>query len=145
MITNRLITDEDYSLLSSSLLLDEYHQGTFASFFYEEGTRCLVYEDEDGPICWVRGLPIVHNQVGMIQLDIQFLDNRDAKRNLKAMLIGFPELERLAKLNKFAGFFFTSVQLSLCKFCIKRLGFQQYTDELLVKVFQENECVSTQN
>jgi hypothetical protein len=145
MITNRLITDEDYSLLTESLSQDEYHKETHTDFFYEPNTRCLVYEDEDGPICWVRGLPIVHNQVGMIQLDIQFLDNRDAKRNLKAMLIGFPELERMAKLNKFVGFFFTSIQPSLCKFCIKRLGFQQYTDELLVKVFQENECVSTQN
>ena len=145
MITNRSITDDDYSLLSSSLLLDEHHQGTFASFFYQPCTCCLVYEDEKGPICFVRGLPIVHNNVGMIQLDIQFMDNRDAKRNLKAMLIGFPELERMAKLNKFAGFFFTSTVPSLCSFCIKRLGFQQITDDLLVRVFQENECASIQN
>ena len=137
-ITNRWITDEDYPLLAGSLFLDEYHKDTSAGFFYEEGTVCSVYEDEQGPICWVRGKPIVQNGIGIIQLDIQFFNNRDAKRNMRAMLEGFPELERKARENGFAGFFFVSDVLLLRQFCIKRLGFEAYGEDCcLVKVLQE--------
>jgi hypothetical protein len=134
MITNRLITEDDKQLLSDVLTTDEYHQGTLPSFFYEPETMCLVYEDEKGPICFVRGKPIVHERIGMIQLDIQYLNNRDAKRNLKAMIIGFPELERRAKENGFAGFFFVSTAPLLKKFCVERLRFKEVNEELLVKL-----------
>lgn len=134
MVRNRYITDDDYSLLAGSLLLDEYHKDTPASFFYAEGTVCSVYEDEDGPICFVRGKPIVQDGVGIIQLDIQYISNNDGRRNLKAMLTGFPELERKAKENGFVGFFFVSSAPLLRKFCVKRLGFKEHDEQLLVKV-----------
>lgn len=135
MITSRYIIDEDYSILAGSLMLDEHHQDTPASFFYDEGTVCSVYEDEAGIICFVRGKPIVEESVGVIQLDIQYLNNTDGRRNLKAMLTGFPELELKAKANGFSGFFFISAVPLLRNFCIKRLGFQDYGDGVLGKIF----------
>jgi hypothetical protein len=133
MITNRFITKEDYPLLEGSLLLDEFHQGTTADFFFEEGTVCSVYQDENGPILFVRGKPILYDSIGIIQLDIQYLNNYDAKCNLKAMTEGFPELEKKAKENGFSGFFFISNVPLLRKFCIKRLGFQDFGGDFLVK------------
>ncbi len=133
MIT-RYITEEDREILESSLLLDEHHNTTPSSFFYEEGTVCSVYEDEDGPVCFVRGKPYGDGPL-ILQLDIQYLNNNDARRNMKIMLEGFPLLEQRAKLNGFIGFFFLSNVPLLRKFCIKRLGFQEYGEEALVKVF----------
>jgi hypothetical protein len=137
MITNRIITLEDYNLLANSLLLDEYHKDTYPGFFYAEGTMCSVYSDEKGIVCFVRGKPIYNGSIAFIQLDIQYLNNSDGKRNLRVMLEGFPELEKLAKLNGFSGFFFESTAPLLRKFCVKRLGFSLQEDDLLVKIFQE--------
>ncbi len=138
MITSRYITPEDLPLLSDSLSKDGYHADTPANFFTEDGTVCLVYQDEAGPICFVRGMPLESNGVAIIQLDIQYLDNKDFRRNLKAMLVGFPELERRAKENGFSGFFVVSNVPLLRNFCIKRLGFQEYGDEFLVKSLIDN-------
>lgn len=140
MITYREITEDDYSFLASRIMLDEHHnKDTDAGFFYAEGTICTVYEDEAGPILFLRGKPIMYGNIGMIQLDIQYVDNSDGKRNMKAMLSGFPELEERAKENGWSGFFFTTKSPLLRKFCIKRLGFKEYENEseLLVKIFQE--------
>lgn len=137
MVTNRLITLDDYNLLANSLLLDEYHKDTFPGFFYAEGTVCLVYEDEAGPVLFVRGKPIVLENIAAIELDIQYLDNRDAKRNMRTMLEGFPPLEAKARENGFAGFFFVSEAPLLRKFCVKRLGFEEFSDNVLVKRLRE--------
>jgi hypothetical protein len=139
MITNRLITLEDYSLLASSLLLDEYHKNTDPGFFYEEGTVCSVYEDENGPVCFVRGAPIEYGNIRAIQLDIQYLDNLNAKRNMRTMIEGFPALEVKAKENGFHGFFFVSEAPLLRKFCTKRLGFEEFSENVLVKRLRKNE------
>jgi hypothetical protein len=138
MITTRFITQDDYPLLCKLIMLDEYHsKDTSPSFFYEDGTICTVYEDDAGPILFLRGKSIVHEGIGMIQLDIQYVDNKDGKRNLKAMSEGFPVLESNARENGWSGFFFTSTSPLLRKFCVKRLGFKEHDSELLVKIFQE--------
>ncbi len=133
MITNRTITEHDYPLLATSLLIDEYHKDTHPGFFYDVGTVCNVYSDDEGPVCFVRGKPIFNGTIAFIQLDIQYVNNADGKRNLRVMLEGFPELEKKAKENGFSGFFFVSNAPLLRKFCIKRLGFQEYGEDYLVK------------
>ena len=134
MVTNRFITEEDYPILKASLEKDEYHSKTGFDFFLEPDTVCSVYEDENGPVLFVRG-----SFVGQaIILDIQFLDNRNAKRNMRTMLEGFPRLAELAKENGFTSFLFYTTQSLLKNFCIRRLGFEEhYTPELLVKYLQE--------
>jgi hypothetical protein len=137
MVTNRLITENDYTTLADSLISDEYHRETSPEFFYEEGSVCLVYEDSNGPICFVRGQAFGVESCKFIQLDIQYINNMDAKRNMKAMLEGFPELEAKAKDNGFTGFFFSSEVPLLRKFCVKRLGFEEFSESVLVKRLRE--------
>jgi hypothetical protein len=135
MVTNRFIKEEDYPLLKASLEKDEYHSNTSLEFFLEPNTVCSVYEDENGPVLFVRG-----SFVGQaVILDIQFLDNRAAKRNMRTMLEGFPRLAKLAKENGFTSFLFYTTQTLLKNFCIRRLGFEEHwnTPELLVKYLQE--------
>lgn len=133
MVTNRFIEEKDYPLLQESLSKDSFHKDTSLEFFLEEDTVCSVYEDEDGPILFVRGKPLIFNNIGIIQLDIQYLNNLDGKRNMKAMLEGFPILAEKAKQNGFSGFYFESSVPLLRKFCIKRLGFEDFGDDVLVK------------
>lgn len=130
----RFIEEKDNCLLIESLLYDKYHKGTSLEFFLEEGTVCSVYEDSLGPILFLRGKPILYNGIGVIQLDIQFVNNDDGKRNLKAMLWGLPKLEDKAKENGFTGMFFTSNVPILKQFCVKRLGFTDYGNDLLAKI-----------
>ena len=136
MISYRFIQEEDYQILEESLQNDEYHKGTPLSFFLEEGTVCTVYSEDNIPVLFVRGKPILHEGTGAIQLDIQFLNNKDSKRNIKVMLEGFYELEAKAKENGFVGFFFNSTVPKLKRFCIKYLGFEDYGD-FLVKIFNK--------
>jgi len=138
MVTNRFIEEKDHPLLVQSLTEDQFHQGTGLDFFLEEGTVCSVYEDEDGPILFVRGKPIVMPHVNVIRLDIQYLDNKDAKRNMRAMLEGLPELANKAKDNGFNAFYFFSNVPLLRKFCVKRLGFTEYDENILVKFLDES-------
>ena len=141
MITSRFLTEDDYPLLAESLSTDEYHKETALGFFLEEGTVTSVFEDVDGPVLFVRGQPLIHSEhqrFKMIRLDIQFLNNLNAKRNMKTMLTGFPLLEQRAKENGFTGFIFMSTAPFLRKFCVRRLGFLECGYEFLVKVLQED-------
>src|ERR1700743_501744 len=75
VITDRFIEQKDLPLLAISLENDEHHKGTTPEFFTELGTVTKVYEDELGPICFVRGAKA-------LRLDIQYVDNNDKKRNM---------------------------------------------------------------
>ena len=130
MITSRTIKIEDYNLLANSLLLDEYHKDTSPGFFYADGTVCSVFEDEKGIVLFARGKFL---EGGFIALDIQFLNNQDAKRNMRTMLEGFPIVEKRAKEKGFLGFIFESQVLLLRKFCVRRLGFKEHNEYLLYK------------
>lgn len=137
MIISRLITIDDYGPLEEILKEDPYHYETPVSFFYEEGTVCLVYQDEDGMVLFARGKPFEYEGATAIQLDIQYVNNLDARRNMKTMLEGFPELADKALENGFSAFFFFSDVPLLRKFCIKRLGFEPVSDTVLVKRLRE--------
>ena len=133
-VTSRYITPEDYNLLEGSLLLDEHHNETPVSFFYEEGTVCSVYEYNGKPVLFARGSSVMFYEKLYLKLDLQFIDNYNIKDNLKAMLFGFPLLAERAKNNGFNSIVFESNVPLLRNFCIKRLGFTEWDGQLLVKV-----------
>lgn len=118
MVTDRLTGPEDEELLALALSRDEHHKDTAPEFFTRPGTVCKVYEDESGPICWVRGSKA-------LRLDIQYLDNENTKRNMKAMLAGFDALAEKARENGFTEVTFCTNSDMLKKFCIKRFGFEE--------------------
>ena len=139
MIISRYITSEDRELLSNSLSQDEFHKDTSVDFFYEEGTVCSVFSDDEGIVLFVRAKPLYDNEklIAIICLDIQYLNNLDAKRNMRAMLTGFPIIEERARKEGFAGFLFQSEIPLLRKFCVKRLGFLEANEQFLYKVLQQ--------
>ena len=84
----------DRAVLVESLARDQYHPATMLNVFYEPGTLTNIYEDEAGPIMFVRGCR-------SLRIDMCFVDNADSERNKEAMLAGF---EKLAAGAKAAGF-----------------------------------------
>lgn len=123
MITDRFIETTDLPLLAVSLAQDEHHQGTEPEFFIEYGTVCKVYSDERGPILFARGSK-------SLRLDLQYVDNKDTKRNMKAMLEGFDKLAAKAKENGFTEIIFQTNNPLLKRFCIKAFGFADSCGEL---------------
>lgn len=114
---DRWITEDDRNLLDESLKKDVFHKTTTADFFYAPGTFCKVYEDEKGPVLFLRACK-------SLRLDIQFLDNYDIERN-KAILQN--EFTAFALQCKSAGFLelvFNTTSPHLKRFCKNTLGFQ---------------------
>lgn len=123
MITDRFMEEDDLSLLELSLSRDEHHKETTPAFFTEPGTLSKVYEDNRGPILFVRGTPI-------LRLDIQYVDNADFGRNKQAMLEGFPALAQKAKANGYKEIVFESSVRALRIFCKRHFGFEECSGEL---------------
>jgi hypothetical protein len=138
MVTTRYISQDDYELLKASLAADIYHSETPPEFFYEEGTVCSIYSDEKGPVFFARGQPVVNESGDIyIKLDLQYLNNLDARRNMRTLLDGFKELEIKAAKNGFKGFITNVTVPALRKFDIRRLGFRELNEEFLIKDIQE--------
>lgn len=123
MTTNRLYEDTDYDLLELSLSTDEHHTTTKPEFFTEPGTMCSVYEDEAGPVLFVKGSPV-------LRLDIQYVSNDDFERNKKAMLEGFPALAQKARENGFKEIVFESKVRALRLFVRRNFGFEEAGEEM---------------
>lgn len=123
MVTDRFLEPGDIGLLESSLALDEHHRDTKPEFFTQSGTVCKVYEDEAGPICFVRGTKA-------LRLDIQYVNNHDRRRNMTAMLEGFDSLARKAKENGFTEIIFQTNNRMLKRFCVRAFGFVESEGEL---------------
>lgn len=123
MITDRLMEESDLSLLELSLSQDKFHTETTPEFFQQPGTVTKVYEDEHGPILFVRGSSV-------LRLDIQYVANEDVERNKAAMLEGFPPFAARAKANGYTEIVFQTGNLLLARFCRNNFGFEKYDGEL---------------
>lgn len=123
MVNDRFIDATDLPLLTLSLARDEQHKGTEPEFFTAPGAVCKVYGDEQGPILFARASKA-------LRLDLQYVDNKDVKRNMKAMLGGFDALAQKARENGFLEIIFNTNSEMMRRFCIKRLGFTDSPGEL---------------
>ena len=119
----RPINEEDRLLLEFSLEGDSYHRDTTSDFFYDPNSVCNVYEDDEGPVLFVRGTKA-------LRLDIQFVDNKDTKRNAAVMLEQFANLAQQAKANGFTEIIFNSNSPLLIRFCKQKFGFVESKGEL---------------
>jgi hypothetical protein len=138
MVMDREIRTEDLAWLAESLSKDEYHKTTTPEFFIQPNTVCKIYEDEDGPILAVRGSIDFKRSKDAgsksLRLDIQYKDNLDHRRNMKAMITGFDILAKRSKENGFFEIVFDTNSPLLRKFCIRRLGFEELDEFQLRKV-----------
>jgi hypothetical protein len=124
MITSRYLEAGDKQMLADSLSQDAYHKDTTdADFFYDPRTVSSVFEDEQGPVCVIKGSPV-------LRFDIQFLNNKDFRRNRAALLRAFSHYLTTAKENGFTEFAFQSDSPLLIAFCKKHFGFVESSGEL---------------
>lgn len=130
MVFDRFMVPEDLPILEMSLAIDPHHVGTTPDFFLQDGTVTKVYEDERGPIMFVRGAVIKRFDKKVLRLDIQFVSNEDAKRNARAMFSGFDKMSQRAKDNGFEEIYFCSNSPLLIAFCTRRFGFVESNGEL---------------
>jgi hypothetical protein len=135
MISSRQADETlDRGILAESLANDGFHTGTTPDFFFpklEETGESIpdpryitnVYEDERGPIMFVRGTK-------SLRLDIQFVDNADSERNAEAMLGDFEQFAAKARANGFTEIVFCSNSPGLRAFCRRRFKFREVDGEL---------------
>ena len=124
-LTDRWIEPQDVPLLELCLERDPHHVGTKVEFFFRPGTVTKVYEDEEGPVLFLRGEGIELKEGKILRVDVQYVDNEANERNRMAMLDGFPSLAEKAKANGFTQIlFFTNVR-ALSIFCKRELGFKE--------------------
>lgn len=123
MIKDRWLEADDLPLLSLSLAKDEHHKTTEPEFFTQSGCVTKVYEDEQGPMMFVRGTKA-------LRLDIQFMENNDVRRNVKALRYLGEQLPKLAKENGFTELIFNTNSPLLAKLCTKHFGFVESQGEL---------------
>ncbi len=132
-LTDRWIEPKDISLLEMCLERDPHHAGTKVEFFYRPGTVTKVYEDDAGPILFLRGEGLDLPEGRILRVDVQYVDNFANERNRMAMLDGFPRLVEKAKLNGFNQIlFFTNVRV-VSVFCKRHLGFKEVSNGELRK------------
>ena len=122
-VTDRPLVEEDLPLLALSLAADVWHKTTEPEFFFAPGSAAKVYEDEAGPIMFVRGAKA-------LRLDIQYVSNADVRRNMNAMLQGFGQLVERAREHGFSEIIFNTSSAPLSAFCQRRLGFVESKGEL---------------
>ena len=123
MVTSRHIDESDKAVLSVSLDRDKFHPNIKPDVFYEAGTIANVYEDEAGPIMFVRGCR-------SLRIDMCFVNNADSERNKAAMLAGFETLAAGAKAAGFKEIITSSNSPALVAFGEKYFGFvRMQTDE----------------
>lgn len=123
MTTVRRIEHKDKQVLATSLATDSFHSTTDPDFFFAPGSVCNVYEDDKGPVLFLRGTK-------SLRLDIQFVSNNDFERNRGTMLDGFPGLIERAKRSGFTEIVFCSNSPLLMRFCRQKFGFEPVNGEL---------------
>ena len=123
MIKDRSLTESDMPSLTASLANDAYHQYTAPEFFTAPGTVCNVYEDEAGPICYVRGTKA-------LRLDLHFADNAKVERNLTALVEGVSRLVEKARENGFTEIIARTSSPFLAGIATQQFGFSESAGEL---------------
>lgn len=117
----RNIDETDKSLLAVMIANDEHHKDTTTpAFFFEEGTKCLVYEQEEHRL--------FARLSNALRLDLQF-NNNDKLFNAKTILAHFSGLMKWAKDKGFSEIIFCSNSPELIAFMQKRFGFESLTNE----------------
>jgi hypothetical protein len=118
MITSRAITELDRADIKASLERDEFHRGTKADAFFQKGSVTNVYNDENGPILYLRASR-------SLRIDMMFFNNTDRSRNKDAMVAGFQKLVDSARAAGFAEITTSSNSPALVEFGCRVFGFER--------------------
>ena len=117
MISNRPLEENDLPTLQKALDNNEFHPGQTVSDYVGVGKHTIVYEDEQGPVGYLR-------YTKTLRLVVTWTDNKDEKRNAESIIAAVNDSVKLAKGNGFTEIIFESESPKVIAFC-KLLGFQR--------------------
>jgi hypothetical protein len=122
MISHRPITPEDFPTIEREVREDACHKDWLKpSFFTQPNTVSRVYEDERGPILFLR-------MSNCLRLHIQFCDV-DKERIRKCLITQFPEVVQNAKAAGYLQIMYDTASRTLAWFCRRYLGFVDSPEE----------------
>jgi hypothetical protein len=110
----RPVTDNDREMIAGWIAKEPSHSESSPDFYFEPGTKSVVYEDTEGPVFIVR-------YSSALVVDMDFADV-EKERIRQALTNEFPPVAAQAKEQGFKHVFFDSVSTPLIRFC-ERMGF----------------------
>jgi len=116
---NRNLTEEDKTLLADWIAKEPDHKHT-PEFYFEPGSKTIMYQDEQGPVFAVK-------YSSALRVDVEFNPEAEKDRIREALKIVVPDVAAQAKDQKFKEIVFTSVSKPLIAFC-RLLGFSAIPD-----------------
>jgi len=121
MITERPLQEADLENLAKEISFEPEHNWMTTKFFQSPNSKALVYEDENGPIMYLR-------MSSCLRIHIQFC-RTDKDRIRKALIAGGASIIPKAKQNGYASVLYETANKSLAWFCRRYLGFRASPDE----------------
>ena len=122
MITHRPIEEKDFPTIEKEVREDACHKDWLRpAFFVQPNTVSRVYEDELGPILFLR-------MSNCLRLHIQFCDVQK-ERTRRCLITQFAEVVQQAKANGFTSIIFDTESPTLKFFCHRYLGFSNSPHE----------------
>lgn len=118
------VMSNDMQALETALAVDTYHPGTTPEFFTAPNTTCFVFENDKGPVLFVRG-------TSALRVDLCFTDNEDIETNKEALLQGIEILKTRAKDNGYTELVGYSNSLKLMQF-FKNQDFEVVAGEMRI-------------
>ena len=115
----RPVTDDDREMIAGWIANEPAHKASRPDYYFEPGTKSVIYEDTEGPIFVVR-------YSSALRVDIDFA-NVEKERIRQALKNEFPAVAEQARSQGFKHIVFDSVSKTLVAFC-RLMGFRAMPD-----------------
>lgn len=120
-MTIREIREEDKPAIEDWIEADDDHRGKMtAEFFFAPLALGLAFEDDDGPVFYVRLDP---EKTGAVRVHIQFGPAAGGLRTARMLTEGFFVVRERARMARARALIFDSITPRLREFCRRRFGF----------------------
>jgi hypothetical protein len=123
-LNSRPLTVYDVQALQDALDANEIHPGQKAEYYTNDKGYTEVYEDEFGPIGFLR-------YSKSLRLNTVWCDNGDRKRNGASIIQAISDAVEKAKSAGFTEIIFQTDTPALARFCTERLGFTESKGEFI--------------
>ena len=115
----RPVTDDDREMIAGWIANEPAHKASSPDYYFEPGTKSVIYEDTEGPVFVVR-------YSSALRVDIDFA-NVEKERIRQALKNEFPAVAEQARSQGFKHIVFDSVSKTLVAFC-RLMGFRAMPD-----------------
>lgn len=116
----RNLNESDKETLAKWIAAEPDHTLNTPDWYFENGSKSVMYEDENGPVFAVKYSPA-------LRVDIEFSNDAGRDRIREMLKSGFPDVARQAAQQGFKELVFSSRSKTLIAFC-RALGFSASPD-----------------